>query len=115
MHAQPSRFPRIHIHAPAANGRTQCQTACQARKAEKSRFVGGFGLFECNNFCPRWKHASATHSPPIHTTYSRIVISNQISLHICHMMFTDATNRSAFFHLLGRPKECTSLPQLHMD
>ena len=77
--------------------------------------VGGFGLRECNNFCPRWKHASATQSPPIHTTYSRIVISSQTSLHICHMMFTDATNRSAFFHLLGRPKEWTSLPQEHID
>ena len=43
--AQP--LPPIHIHAPAAKGNTQCQTACQARKAA-SRLVGGFGLLECN-------------------------------------------------------------------
>ena len=107
----PAVFPRIHIHAPAAKGRTQCQTGVPGhKKAEKSRFVGGFGERECRSFCPRWKHASATQSPPIHTTYSKRVISNQTSLHICHMMFTDATNRSAFFHFDGRPKECTSLP-----
>ena len=29
------------------------------------------------------------------------------------MMLTDATSRSAFFHLLGRPKLWTSLPQEH--
>ena len=115
VHAQPNRFPRIHIQEPAAKGNTQCQMACQARKAEKSRLVGAFGERECRSFCPRWKHASATHNPPIQTTYSSKVISNQTSLHICHMMFTEATRRSAFFHLLGRPKLWTSLPQLHID